>query len=194
MMLRADWLLADDFAPSSRPTVSEPAECSVSAPPGDPHYLPLLLTHAYTNTHVLMSARCVCAHHRLLLLQPADFTWNEQNGGTRTTKQCVHIALCDIAGYYFHALLGGNGGGVSLRAITMDCLFLLIWTLPIPLVGCTSPKLLSTLLSWNIIKACGTFIKHVYTLKSNTGIILVWDQNKQTFVSFQHDLYQQHAL
>ncbi|KAI4830550.1 hypothetical protein KUCAC02_002174 [Chaenocephalus aceratus] len=34
----------------------------------------------------------------------------------------------------------------------MDCLFLLIWTLPIPLVGCTPVKLLSTLLSWNIIK------------------------------------------
>ncbi|KAM9409006.1 A disintegrin and metalloproteinase with thrombospondin motifs 18 [Pholidichthys leucotaenia] len=34
----------------------------------------------------------------------------------------------------------------------MDCLLLLIWTLPIPLVGCTSVKLLCTLLSWSIIK------------------------------------------
>ncbi|KAE8297418.1 A disintegrin and metalloproteinase with thrombospondin motifs 18 [Larimichthys crocea] len=42
----------------------------------------------------------------------------------------------------------------------MDCLFLLIWTLPIPLVGCTSPKLLSTLLSWNIIKTLHIYYSH----------------------------------
>lgn len=40
----------------------------------------------------------------------------------------------------------------------MDCLFLLIWTLLIPLVGCTSAQLRFTLLYWNIIKACGTYI------------------------------------
>ncbi|XP_039469282.1 A disintegrin and metalloproteinase with thrombospondin motifs 18 isoform X1 [Oreochromis aureus] len=39
----------------------------------------------------------------------------------------------------------------------MDCLFLLLWTLPIPLVGCTSVKLLSTLLSWSIFKTL-----HIY--------------------------------
>ncbi|XP_070686641.1 A disintegrin and metalloproteinase with thrombospondin motifs 18 [Pempheris klunzingeri] len=42
----------------------------------------------------------------------------------------------------------------------MDCLFLLIWTLPIPLVGCTSVKLLSTLLSWNIIKTLHIYCSH----------------------------------
>ncbi|XP_020509945.2 A disintegrin and metalloproteinase with thrombospondin motifs 18 [Labrus bergylta] len=42
----------------------------------------------------------------------------------------------------------------------MDCLFLLIWTLPIPLVGCTSLKLLSTLLSWNIIKTLHIYCSH----------------------------------
>lgn len=83
--------------------------------------------------------------------------------GTRTTKQCVHFALCETAGYYyFGTLLGGNRGGVSALVIRMDCFFLLIWTLPIPLVGCTSVKLLSTLLSWNIIKACGAYIQ-LYT-------------------------------
>lgn len=88
--------------------------------------------------------------------------------GTRTAKQCVHFALCETAGYYyFGTLLGGNRGGVSALVIRMDCLFLLIWTLPIPLVGCTSVKLLSTLLSWNIIKACGAYIQ-LYTLKSIT--------------------------
>lgn len=46
---------------------------------------------------------------------------------------------------------------MSLHAITMDCLFLLLWTLPIPLVGCTSVKLLSTLLSWSIFKTL-----HIY--------------------------------
>lgn len=44
----------------------------------------------------------------------------------------------------------------------MDCLFLLIWTLLIPLVGCSSAQLRFTLLYWNIIKACGTYIL-VYT-------------------------------
>ena len=114
---------------------------------------PLLLTHTHicTHTHTLMSAPCFSAHPRLL--HPADFTWTSKE---KPLKQCVHIALCDTAGYYnFWALLGGNGGGVSVHVITMDCLFLLIWTLPIPLVGCTPVKLLSTLLSWNIIKACG---------------------------------------
>lgn len=81
----------------------------------------------------------------------------------RTTKQCVPTALCATTGYYFCAHLGGNGGGVSLHAITMDCLFLLLWTLPIPLVGCTSVKLLSTLLSWSIFKACCTYIRKIYT-------------------------------
>ncbi|XP_062271035.1 A disintegrin and metalloproteinase with thrombospondin motifs 18 [Scomber scombrus] len=42
----------------------------------------------------------------------------------------------------------------------MDCFFLLIWTLPIPLVGCTSVKLLSTLLSWNIIKTLHIYCSH----------------------------------
>uniref|UniRef100_A0AAQ5YK27 ADAM metallopeptidase with thrombospondin type 1 motif, 18 n=1 Tax=Amphiprion ocellaris TaxID=80972 RepID=A0AAQ5YK27_AMPOC len=42
----------------------------------------------------------------------------------------------------------------------MDCLFLLIWTLPIPLVGCSSVKLLSTLLSWNIIKTLHMYCSH----------------------------------
>ncbi|XP_034041311.1 A disintegrin and metalloproteinase with thrombospondin motifs 18 [Thalassophryne amazonica] len=39
----------------------------------------------------------------------------------------------------------------------MDCVFLLIWTLPIPLLGCTSLRLLSALLSWNIIKTLHIF-------------------------------------
>ncbi|KAM4602429.1 A disintegrin and metalloproteinase with thrombospondin motifs 18 [Polymixia lowei] len=49
----------------------------------------------------------------------------------------------------------------------MDCLFLLIWTLPIPLVSCTSVKLLSTLVSWNIIKTLHIFCSHsVYTVSA----------------------------
>lgn len=54
-----------------------------------------------------------------------------------------------------------------MHVITMDCLFLLIWTLPIPLVGCTSIKLLSTLLSWNIIKARG-ISSNMHTLLNPT--------------------------
>ncbi|CAJ1048430.1 A disintegrin and metalloproteinase with thrombospondin motifs 18 isoform X2 [Xyrichtys novacula] len=42
----------------------------------------------------------------------------------------------------------------------MDFLLLLIWTLPIPLVGCTSLKLLSTFLSWNIIKTLHIYCTH----------------------------------
>uniref|UniRef100_A0A3P9MFP5 ADAM metallopeptidase with thrombospondin type 1 motif 18 n=1 Tax=Oryzias latipes TaxID=8090 RepID=A0A3P9MFP5_ORYLA len=42
----------------------------------------------------------------------------------------------------------------------MDYLFLLIWTLPVPLVGCTSVRLLSTLLSWNIIKTLHIYCTH----------------------------------
>ncbi|KAM6942660.1 A disintegrin and metalloproteinase with thrombospondin motifs 18 [Xenentodon cancila] len=42
----------------------------------------------------------------------------------------------------------------------MDFLFLLIWTLPIPLVGCTPVKLLSTLLCWNIIKTMHIYCTH----------------------------------
>lgn len=83
MMLRADWLLAADLCSILLADSQSRAECSVSAPPGDPRhrYLPLLLTQTHTHTHThtrihtltLMSARCVCAHHRLL--QPAtDFT------------------------------------------------------------------------------------------------------------------------
>ena len=37
--------------------------------------------------------------------------------------------------------------------VNMDCLFLLLWTLPVPLVGSTSVKLLSTVWFGNIIKA-----------------------------------------
>lgn len=101
----------------------------------------------------------------------------------RTTKQCVPTALCATTGYYFCAHLGGNGGGVSLHAITMDCLFLLLWTLPIPLVGCTSVKLLSTLLSWSIFKACCTYIRKIYTcaLLNSAHARVVWEKktNKQ---------------
>lgn len=99
----------------------------------------------------------------------------------RTTKQCVPTALCATTGYYFCAHLGGNGGGVSLHAITMDCLFLLLWTLPIPLVGCTSVKLLSTLLSWSIFKACCTYIRKIYTcaLLNSAHARVVWEK-KQT--------------
>ncbi|MEQ2307474.1 hypothetical protein AMECASPLE_018557 [Ameca splendens] len=42
----------------------------------------------------------------------------------------------------------------------MDCLFLLIWTLPIPLVGCTPVKLLSTFLTWNIVKNLHIYCTH----------------------------------
>ena len=190
MMLRADWLLAADLCSILLADRQSRAECSVSAPPGDPTPLPAAAAHTNTHTHThththtlihslththihtltLMSARCVCAHHRLL--QPAtDFTWANKPRDL-TTKPCAHTALCGIAGYYyFCALSGGNGGGVSARAITMDCLFLLIWTLPIPLVGCTSLRLLSTLLSWNIIKACALYqpcmhpsVKHTHRL------------------------------
>ncbi|XP_068167394.1 A disintegrin and metalloproteinase with thrombospondin motifs 18 isoform X2 [Antennarius striatus] len=42
----------------------------------------------------------------------------------------------------------------------MDCFFLLIWTLPIPLIGCTSVRLLSTLLSWNIVKTLHIYSSH----------------------------------
>ncbi|XP_056463762.1 A disintegrin and metalloproteinase with thrombospondin motifs 18 [Gadus chalcogrammus] len=42
----------------------------------------------------------------------------------------------------------------------MDCLFLLIWTLPIPLVGCSSVKLLPTLVSWNVIKTLQICCSH----------------------------------
>ncbi|XP_067105314.1 LOW QUALITY PROTEIN: A disintegrin and metalloproteinase with thrombospondin motifs 18 [Osmerus mordax] len=42
----------------------------------------------------------------------------------------------------------------------MDCLFLLIWTLPIPLVSCTSVKLLSTLWVWNTLKTLHIYCSH----------------------------------
>lgn len=42
----------------------------------------------------------------------------------------------------------------ALHAIIMDCLFLLIWTLPVPPVGCSRVKFLSTFLTWSIVKAC----------------------------------------
>lgn len=148
MMLRADWLLAADLcsilqADSHRaglsaqsallPVLPDTATCCRSSS----H------THTYTHSWVRTTGCC-------------NLQTSPERAKNRNTTQCVHIALCDTAGYYyFCALLGGNGGGVSLHVIIMDCFFLLIWTLPIPLVGCTSVKLLSTLLSWNIIKACG---------------------------------------
>ncbi|KAM4592368.1 A disintegrin and metalloproteinase with thrombospondin motifs 18 [Odontesthes bonariensis] len=54
----------------------------------------------------------------------------------------------------------------------MDCLFLLIWTLPIPLVGCTSIKLLSTLLSWNIIKTL-----HIYCTHTSHSVLASYSFN-----------------
>ncbi|XP_039985266.1 A disintegrin and metalloproteinase with thrombospondin motifs 18 [Xiphias gladius] len=51
----------------------------------------------------------------------------------------------------------------------MDCLFLLIWTLPIPLVGCTSSRLLSTLLSWNIIKTLHIYCSHTSFAASSSS-------------------------
>lgn len=61
----------------------------------------------------------------------------------------------------------------------MDYLFLLIWTLPVPLVGCTSVRLLSTLLSWNIIKACCT---KIHRLSLSAAAPVVWLSDKQTVV------------
>ncbi|XP_035991575.1 A disintegrin and metalloproteinase with thrombospondin motifs 18-like [Fundulus heteroclitus] len=42
----------------------------------------------------------------------------------------------------------------------MDCLFLLIWTIPIPLVGCAPVKFLSTFLTWNIVKTLHIYCTH----------------------------------
>ncbi|KAJ3592805.1 hypothetical protein NHX12_005144 [Muraenolepis orangiensis] len=42
----------------------------------------------------------------------------------------------------------------------MDCLFLLIWTLPFPLGGGSSVRLLSTLLSWNVLKTLQISCSH----------------------------------
>nr|XP_046202184.1 A disintegrin and metalloproteinase with thrombospondin motifs 18-like [Oncorhynchus gorbuscha] len=49
----------------------------------------------------------------------------------------------------------------------MDCLFLLIWTLPIPLVSCTSVKILSTLWFWNTLKTLHIYCSHsIYSVSS----------------------------
>ncbi|TKS69707.1 disintegrin and metalloproteinase with thrombospondin motifs 18 [Collichthys lucidus] len=72
-MLRADWLLADDFASSSRPTVSEPAECSVSAPPDYVFVVPVevdseggYLTHDVTRrSHRSRRSLSSSLHYRL---------------------------------------------------------------------------------------------------------------------------------
>ncbi|XP_008403096.1 A disintegrin and metalloproteinase with thrombospondin motifs 18 isoform X1 [Poecilia reticulata] len=42
----------------------------------------------------------------------------------------------------------------------MDCLFLLIWTLPVPPVGCSRVKFLSTFLTWNIVKTLHIYCTH----------------------------------
>ncbi|XP_027871688.1 A disintegrin and metalloproteinase with thrombospondin motifs 18 isoform X1 [Xiphophorus couchianus] len=42
----------------------------------------------------------------------------------------------------------------------MDCLFLLIWTLPVPPVGCSRVKFLSTFLTWSIVKTLHIYCTH----------------------------------
>ncbi|KAM3625506.1 uncharacterized protein V6R79_013133 [Siganus canaliculatus] len=52
----------------------------------------------------------------------------------------------------------------------MDRLFLLLWTLPFPLVGCSSVKLLSILLSWNIIKTLHICCSHTsFTVSASSS-------------------------
>lgn len=154
MMLRADWLgrwlVLHRAGDSHRARLS--AHLTLLRWPR-----PAAQTH--THMHSWLRVACVCLSGCCNLLTSPE-PW------TRNAERCAHAAWCDIAGYCnFCALSGGNRGGVSAQFITMDCLFLLIWTLPIPLVGCTSDKLLATLLSWNIIKACGTYMikKHTHT-------------------------------
>lgn len=132
------------YAPSRTRTLaqSRTAGSALTLAPPQTH------THARTRTRTHLSAALVCTHNRPL--QPVDFTWTRNSGGTNPTRQCELTAWRATASCYY---LCGNRGGVSAHAITMDCVFLLIWTLPIPLVGCTSVKLLSTFLTWNSFKA-----------------------------------------
>ncbi|XP_020797306.2 A disintegrin and metalloproteinase with thrombospondin motifs 18 isoform X1 [Boleophthalmus pectinirostris] len=52
----------------------------------------------------------------------------------------------------------------------MDCLFLLTWTLPIPLLGCASVRLLPTLLCWNIIKTLHVYCSHTGAASDSQGL------------------------
>ncbi|XP_051918407.1 A disintegrin and metalloproteinase with thrombospondin motifs 18 [Hippocampus zosterae] len=51
----------------------------------------------------------------------------------------------------------------------MDCLLLIIWTLPMPLVGCAPVRLLSTLLTWSLIKTLHICCTHasIHTVSAN---------------------------
>jgi len=178
MMLRADWPLGRWLAlhPAGR-LLTQPGLSAQSARSSrwSPTPPPTAPPHTHKHTHECALRPCAppaAATCRLHLDENSEGGRREEYGGNRSTKQCVHIALCDATGYYdVCALLGCSGGAGSLHALTMDCLFLLIWTLPIPLVGCSSVRLLSTLLSWNIIKACG---KRIYTLFKSPARAPVW--------------------
>uniref|UniRef100_A0A3B4GG00 ADAM metallopeptidase with thrombospondin type 1 motif 18 n=1 Tax=Pundamilia nyererei TaxID=303518 RepID=A0A3B4GG00_9CICH len=84
----------------------------------------------------------------------------------------------------------------------MDCLFLLLWTLPIPLVGCTSVKLLSTLLSWSIFKfsdyvfvtpvevdSQGAYLTHDVTRRSHRGKRSLPPSLHYRLSAFGHDMH-----
>lgn len=186
MMPRADWLSAADLCsiPQARSLRAELNAQSALLPvipdTAGRRFSPHTLTRSHAYTYTLSCVRTLSARTTGSCNFPTSPERAKQ--ADRTTKQCVPTALCATTGYYFCAHLGGNGGGVSLHAITMDCLFLLLWTLPIPLVGCTSVKLLSTLLSWSIFKACCTYIRKIYTcaLLNSAHARVVWEKNKQT--------------
>lgn len=57
-----------------------------------------------------------------------------------------------------------------MYVFTMDCLSLLTWTLPIPLLGCTSVRLLPTLLCWNIIKTLHVYSSHSVAASDSQGL------------------------
>uniref|UniRef100_A0A3Q2NPG0 ADAM metallopeptidase with thrombospondin type 1 motif 18 n=1 Tax=Fundulus heteroclitus TaxID=8078 RepID=A0A3Q2NPG0_FUNHE len=82
----------------------------------------------------------------------------------------------------------------------MDCLFLLIWTLPIPLVGCAPVKFLSTFLTWNIVKdymfvtpvevdSDGAYLTHDVTRKSRRSRRSLSPSLHYQLSAFGHDMH-----
>lgn len=149
-MLRADWLLAADLCsiPQAAPHTGGLSAQSALLP------LPAAASHTQTRTHEHSWVRVASVRTTGRCYLPTSPESAEQGAQTLNNAQVLHYAIPQVT--TFALLQEVTGGDVCARAVIMDCLFLLIWTLPIPLVGCTSVKLLSTLLSWNIIKACGT--------------------------------------
>ncbi|XP_061621300.1 A disintegrin and metalloproteinase with thrombospondin motifs 18 isoform X2 [Phyllopteryx taeniolatus] len=84
-------------------------------------------------------------------------------------------------------------GGVSspvpttVSTTTMDCLLLLIWTLPMPLVGCAPGRLLSTLLTWSLTKTLNTCCTHASLHTVSDGYFSSFSSSSSSSHGLNHD-------